>query len=274
MSWNLHTEKVYAHYSNVMNELTADKFQKDLKVRKFTLENGACVLVRMPDRSVNLSVTREGMHYHLGFVTAEPVNQELLGRVQKWYENFLSREISNGTLDQAQLKRAFDGIRQQYRVLHMPGKPFNLDHIMRMPNFEVTDADVKEPCRDYSYKEVMDALSGRGHLQWGALDNHGNQCIRVVMPDPSTNLIIRRWQSRQGNHHEVLVLDAEGANSATVEKTRKHIDTFMGFHARADFDSLGAESVKNLLYGIRNFDTNKFIDPSEIAPPKGAPIQV
>lgn len=193
-----------------------DTFQKSLKLRRTDFlpqQDGASQEVRMPDRSVNLIVTREGDQFRLGL--AEGAHGELASRVQQWLRDFAEKK--GVLMDTGTLRTAFEGVRSQYRAHHKPQQPITLPSA-RPQALAIT----AETIRTYSAQEAIEAMKGGKRLKWGLFQPYGTECVEVAMPDSSTNLIIRRCHTNEGTRHEAFPA-APQANDTLSQ----HLDTFL-----------------------------------------------
>lgn len=249
------------------NSITPDCLLKALKLNR--IESLAwhphhgmpSLYVRMPDRHLNCIISSDEQgQFCIHLQSRHGVDAALESRVTGWLAHYRADVAPDGRLSAPQLRYAMEHILPLYRRHHRP-EPLHLPtvdtHVVPF---------VAGECRAYDAGTVIAALSGHTRLSWGRHPGYGNECIQVDMPDASTSLIVSRRHSHQGAHHEVFVVNAEGADAGQVERTRRHIAQFTERRqSDAPMGGLTGKALRDLIHGIRQFESNREIAPSASA---------
>lgn len=237
-------------------EYPLDRIQRAAKLRRFDqLEWGIgdtgedALVIRMPKNAVKLVLLRNDLgYYKLRPEFGKQFDAGLAERVGEALEKCHDTLAPFGRFTNYNLPIALRALQQPYRSIHAPKK------LSLAPAVD-KDTPTIRPAGTHSYATVMDALDGRGKVQWGQLASYGSECIQLTMPDPSTSLVILRKHDKDGAYHQVFAQSGNGPAAAHIQQfmTRRATECACG--------GLRVESLRDLLGEIRRFDTNRAAEP-------------
>ncbi len=134
-----------------MNQMKHDTFQKALKLRKLDIGDGDALQITMPDKHITFNLTRRGDAYHIAIDFTDSVSDEVTQAIGSWLE----RNTNHGEI-------TFDELRSKYAGLHnlCRAPKVGLDPLAFL-NRPEAEQETPPPCQTYSYKLVMEVMSGK-----------------------------------------------------------------------------------------------------------------